>query len=107
MRRARELAAAKVCDPRGEDVLLIELECELLVRRACIDGAGERGVWMMGRKGRRRRRWGGRSRVPRGCRRQYERLVLSAGGATLGGRNGCEKLCGPPNVLALERVWDK
>jgi len=107
VRRARELAAAKVGGPHGEDVLLIELERELLVRRARIYGAGERGVWVRGREGRRRRCccWGESERVPRGCRR-YERLVLlsGGGGATLGGRNGCEKLCGPQNV-ASERVW--
>jgi hypothetical protein len=34
VRRARELAAANMGDPHGEDVILIELERELLVRHA-------------------------------------------------------------------------
>jgi hypothetical protein len=60
-------------------------------------------VWMRGREGHGRRcRWGERDRVLRG-RRRYERLVFLSVGATLGGRDGCEKLCGPPNV-ASERV---
>jgi hypothetical protein len=76
--RARKLATAKDGHSRGENVLLVEIDSELLVRWYMrFNGAGERGVRMGRREGhrgggrRRRRRWwmNGRERrgVPRGC----------------------------------------
>lgn len=51
VRRARKLATPEYGHSRGEDVLLIELERKLLVRRHMrFNGAGKRGVRMWGRE---------------------------------------------------------
>jgi hypothetical protein len=51
VRRARKLATPKDGHSRGEDVLLVELERKLFVRRHMrFNGSGERGVRMWGRE---------------------------------------------------------